>query len=267
MTDERRLIERFTRDPEKGYEGLLEQYSSVMLRMIRRLMRDADEVMEVYTMVCERLRANDYQVLRQFRPGCDVLPWLSVLVANACRDRMRQTRAFSAPKKVLDRLEAWERLVFKYYYQDNYTPEEIAHLLSARDGKRYETHEVLTAIEKINDLLTVSKRWHLLAALQMNTRPVSLETLSEHGFLPVDEESEEAFDRAFEERALIGRLNEAIRKLEPEDQLLLLLWYEHGMEAKQVARVMQYQNPAYVYTRLRTVVNQLRRAMEREAEA
>ena len=61
MTDSE-LIARFKRDPETAYRQLLERYSPVILRMIRRFMYDDDEVMEVYTSVCERLRAKDFRL-------------------------------------------------------------------------------------------------------------------------------------------------------------------------------------------------------------
>ena len=52
------LIEQFQTDPEEAYLELLERYTPVLLRMIRTFMKDVDEMMEVYTGICERLCAN-----------------------------------------------------------------------------------------------------------------------------------------------------------------------------------------------------------------
>lgn len=254
------IIERFEKDPEGAYAELLELYSPMLLRMIRRFMKDPDDVMEVYTSIAERLRSNNFQALRRFRINNELAPWLSVVVANACRDRFRKQRMVSAPQSVISQLDDKEKLVFKYYYQDNLPFGDISELISGKHGIPCNRMDVQSAVERINDLLTVNKRWHLLTALNMNRSFLSIEDLREAGFQPASEAYGNA-EAGLGERELIGQLNAAIAKLDEEDQLLVLLRYEHGMRAQQIARVMRYDNHKYVYTRLRTIVNRLRREM------
>ncbi len=260
MSRDAAIIERFKQDPEGAYAELLELYSPILLRMIRRFMKDPDDVMEVYTSIAERLRANNFQALRRFRINSELAPWLSVVVANACRDRFRKQRMVSAPQSVISQLDEKEKLVFKYYYQDNLPYEDICELISGKHGIACTRLDVKHAIEKINDLLTVNKRWHLLTALNMNRTFLSIEDLREAGFQP-SSDSYGSLDAGLGDREQISRLNAAIAKLDDEDQLLVLLRFEHGMRAQQIARVMRYENHKYVYTRLRTIVNRLRREM------
>ncbi|WP_457651313.1 sigma factor [Rhodocaloribacter sp.] len=260
MSRDAAIIERFKQDPEGAYAELLEHYSPILLRMIRRFMKDPDDVMEVYTSIAERLRANNFQALRRFRINSELTPWLSVVVANACRDRFRKQRMVSAPQSVISQLDEKEKLVFKYYYQDNLPYEDIAELISGKHDIPCTRLDVKHAIEKINDLLTVNKRWHLLTALNMNRTFLSIEDLREAGFQP-SSDSYGSLEAGLGEREQINQLNAAIAKLDDEDQLLVLLRYEHGMRAQQIARVMRYENHKYVYTRLRTIVNRLRREM------
>ncbi len=257
------LVERFKEDPEAAYRELLEQYTPALLRMIRCFMRDPDEVMEVYTGICERLCAHDYQALRRFRSDGELTPWLSVVVANACRDRFRKKKASSVPRSVLTQLDERERLVFKYHYQEHLPHEDIAEIISRRHRIPYTALEVVRAIAKINDLLSTRKRWLLLSALSANRPTLSIDELGESGFEPSVEDDAAAFEEALQNRALVDRLAEALGQLDPEDQLLVMLRYEHDHSAPQIARLMHYDNHKYVYTRLRTVVNRLRRYMER----
>ncbi len=261
MSSDAALIERFKEDPEGAYAELLERFTPVILRMIRRFMSDPDEVMEVYTAICERLMANNFLALRRFRINSELAPWLSVVVANACRDRFRKRRMVSAPQSVISKLNERERLIFKYYYQDNLPHEDIAELVSSKHGHPSTPLDVVRAIEKINDLLTVNKRWHLLTALNINRSFLSIEDLREMGFQPSSGEGYDHLDRALSNRDQVSQLNEALEQLDQEDQLLVLLRYEHGMKAQQIAQVMRYENHKYVYTRLRTIVNRLRRQM------
>jgi DNA-directed RNA polymerase specialized sigma24 family protein len=255
------LIEKFQDDPEGAYALLLERYTPVMLGMIRRFMHDPDEVMEVYTAICERLRAYDYQALRRFRMNSEITPWLSVVVANACRDRFRKRRMQSVPQSVLSRLDTRERLVFKYYYQSNLSHQEIAETVTAKHSIACSVVEVVKALEKIEGCLSTNKRWHLLSALRANRAVLSLDDLGEDGYWPEPEDAESNAEEALQQHESLQHLNQVLDSLQPEDHLLVLLRFEQGMRAHQIAQVMQYDNYKYVYTRLRTIVSRLRRQL------
>lgn len=256
------LIDLFHNDPEAGFQSLLEKHSDAILRMIRRFLQDQDEVMEVYTYICERLRANDFSALRRFRDTSGVLPWLSVVAANACRDRFRKRRATSSPKSVIKKLDEREQLVFKYYYQDHRKHEEIAELIDTQHGIPCTRLDVVRAIGRIDDLLTTGRRWFLLAALHANKPSYSIEALREEtGYQPTAVTDVDSFEEEHQRKELIGRLHQALEHLEPSDQLLVQLRFEHGMTAPQIARIMKYDNHRRVYTRLRTVFNQLRKLL------
>jgi DNA-directed RNA polymerase specialized sigma subunit len=167
----------------------------------------------------------------------------------------------SVPRSVISRLNERERLIFKYYYQDRVLQSEIPETVEGRNGISCSAIDVARAIERIDKMLSVNKRWHLLAALRANRPALSLDDSDEDGTPLIenlisddDAPSEWSSDR-------VARLNRAIELLDPEDQLLVQLRFEHEMRAHQIARVMQFENHRYVYTRLRTIVNQLRREL------
>lgn len=256
------LVQRFRTDPEAAFQELLDKFTPVLLRMIRNFMKDPDEVMEVYTNLCERLVAHDYQALRRFHSDGELTPWLSVVVANACRDRFRKRKASSVPQSVLDQLDEREQLMFKYYYQDRLPHEDIAELVSRRHGMECTPLHVVDAVAKINALLSTRKRWLLLSALNANRPTLSIDELGEAGFEPSgDLRAADRFDETAQQKARVQQLNDALNQLEPEDRLLVLLRFEHDRSAPQIAKLMHYENHKYVYTRLRTVVKQLRRLM------
>ena len=263
MTDTA-LIKQFKADPVTGYSTLLDKYTPIILRMIRRFLSDPDEVMETYTSICERLQHNDYQALRRFRINSELTPWLSVVVANACRDRFRKNRMVSVPNSVISKLNESEKLIFRYYYQDQVPQSEIPELVSGKTGKECTQQMVHMAIGRIDEMLSVNKRWHLLAALRANRPTLSLDDFSEMGIAPAGSHPPpDQIGTAEGDR--VGVLNKAIEDLDPEDQLLVLLRFEHGMRAQQIARVMHFDNHKYVYTRLRTIINRLRRDMLAES--
>lgn len=258
------LIGHFNKAPEEAYAELLKRFSPVIIRMIRRFMVDQDEVMEVYTSIVERLRAKRFKALREFRISREITPWLSVVVANACRDRFRKNRYVSMPQSVLEQLNEFELLVFKYYYQDQMIPSDIVEMASAKHRTRYTSLQVAQALDRINELLSVNKRWHLLMALHQNKAMLSIEDLRNIGFEAAStSRTGQRLEPSIEKQQLAA-IDATIKKLDPEDQLLLLLRFEHGMKASEIAEAMSFENHKYVYTRLRTIVNKLKRMIADE---
>jgi DNA-directed RNA polymerase specialized sigma subunit len=154
-----------------------------------------------------------------------------------------------------------ERLVFKYYYQDRVPQSEIPETVEGRNGIPCTSLDVASAIERIDKMLSVNKRWHLIAALRANRPTLSLDDSDESGSPLVEQllSGEDELDTFDSERA--ARLSQALELLDPEDQLLIQLRFEHEMRAHQIAKVMQFENHRYVYTRLRTIINRLRREL------
>jgi DNA-directed RNA polymerase specialized sigma24 family protein len=256
------LIAHFQKNPEEAYAELLKRFSPVIIRMIRRFMYDQDEVMEVYTSVCERLRAKNFKALRRFRINKEITPWLSVVVANACRDRFRKKRFTSVPQSVISKLDAREKLVFKYYYQEQYQQDHIVEIIKGKHSTECTALDVAHALDKIESLLSINKRWHLIMALNQNKAMLSLEDLQEFGFEAASTDT--ATPKADPAKNNAERLVDALDTLEPEDRLLVLLRFEQGMKASEIADVLAFENHKYVYTRLRTIVNRLRRVMNEQ---
>ncbi len=259
--EEIRLAQQFTTDPAGGYRALLDRYSPAMLRMVRRFFRDQDEVMEVYTSVCERLQAQDYAALKRFTAGSAVMPWLSVVVANAARDRMRRTRPPSIPDGLRGKLSALEQVAYRYHYRQRMTEEEIAEAASYRLGTPVTPRDVQLALERIRALLGETRRWRLLDLIALRSRAVSLDTLIEMGLESGDWVGE-APPLPIERKEELRLLAEAVEAMEPEDQLLLQLRFEQDLSAPQIAEIMGYPKYSYVYTRLRTVLERMRKLLD-----
>ena len=151
-----------------------------------------------------------------------------------------------------------EKLVFRYYYQERLPHDEIVNTLAGKHDMPTTGLDVAYALDKIDSLLSINKRWHLLMALNQNRAMLSIEDLEAVGF----EARAHSSDLTDAERERFQRLSSAIDQLDPEDRLLVLLRFEQGMKASEIAQAMAIENHKYVYTRLRTIVNRLRRLMQ-----
>lgn len=258
---ESHLAERFATHPALAYGELLERFTPVILRMVRRFFRDQDDVMDVYTVVCERLRAGDYLALRRFRPGSEIMPWLSVVVANACRDRLRRTHAGAIPRTLAAHLTPREQLVYRYSFGHRVPPEDLALMVAGQHGEPCTPLDVLAALDRINTLLGTARRWRLLRGLDARRTPESLDALIERG-LDRATDAGEGIDEALASEERVNALGRALSALSAEDQLLVQLRFEQEMTAVEIARVMGYDAFKHVYTRLRTVLTWLRKELD-----
>lgn len=254
------LVERFLTQPALAYCELLERYTAVILRMIRRSFRDQDEVMEVYTAVCERLRAGDYLALRRFRVGVPIMPWLSVVVANACRDRLRRKHVGAVPRSLAAHLDAREQLIYKYHFGHRVPPEDVAEMV-ARQGMPCSPLDVVATVDRIQSLLGTAQRYRLLRGIAAKRTAESLDVLIDQGLERASDPAE-GLDAALSERERVDLLGEALQALTAEDQLLIQLRFEQEMSAPEIAQVLDYADYKVVYTRLRTILNRLRRVLE-----
>ena len=104
---------------QRAWDAFLEVYGDLILRAARSVNRDHDAVMDAYTHVLERLRADDFARLRKFSGGdADNLSrWLVVVSRRMCMDlhrrRYGRTREHTpererlARKRLVD--ELWEK--------------------------------------------------------------------------------------------------------------------------------------------------------------
>lgn len=81
-------------DTQGAWNLFAERYRRLMLATIRRLVTDHDDVMDVFSTVCESLSANDSARLRSYTQHsghrASVATWLVVVVRNRTIDWLRQ---------------------------------------------------------------------------------------------------------------------------------------------------------------------------------
>lgn len=227
-------------NPAQGWRAFIDQYTPLMLgRLERAGVRDHDEKMEVYTLVCERLAANGCARLLARRADEGALAaWLAVVVKHAVvdwvRSRAGRRRIFAALKALSER----DQQVFELYYWEQRRVSEIAGALSTRTGQAMSVADVMEALGRVNAVLTARHRSELVAAA-FRARPI--EALEDadggpHADVPDESASPEA---ALIEREQRARLEVALARLPSEDAAVLRLHIENGLSLAQVRHALR----------------------------
>lgn len=197
--------------------------------------------------VKERLVEDDYRILRKFQGRSLLTTYLATVIANLARDYRIRNEGRWRPSAVAKRLgPVGVRL------------DTLVH----RDGLPH-AEAVRRVRSELPEAPPASDLHRMIAELPQRLRPrhVGDEALAAvEGPFAADRSSEES-DRAAHATRVMGALEDAIRGLPREDQVILRLRFEQGMTTADVARTLGLdQKP--LYRRVEGLLEDLRQAFE-----
>jgi DNA-directed RNA polymerase specialized sigma24 family protein len=257
-----RLIE----DTHHGWRTFVDQHTATLLALIERAgIRDRDEAMEIYTLACERLAANECARLRRWDPAKGTLrAWLAVVVRRVIvdwvRSRRGRRRVFGAVKK----LDEFHQRVFELYFWDERSPAEMAEELSVERRSPVSLGQVLSAIDAIDAVLSERHRSELVSLAARSRHAVSLDAALEDGAAdPLDEHND--VEGAVHRDQLESAFTRALAALPAEDAAIIRLHYVEGLSLRDVGRALHLTSLSM--ERVRSIVERLRVTLAPFAES
>jgi DNA-directed RNA polymerase specialized sigma24 family protein len=254
--DDYRLHAILKSNPDQGWRAFIEAHTPTLLAFIERAgVRDRDEAMDLYVLVCQRLAENNYARLRRHNPAQGALAaWLAVVVRNTAVDWVRtragRRRLFASIKQLGER----DQRVFELYYWDEQTPVAIAEALTMRQGAAVSVGDVLDALQRIDAALTPRHRRELLA-LAARTQPPSSITQEDGQDLEVASADPDPQDR-LERGEAQAAFDTALRALPSEEAAIVRLRFIQGLSTRDVQRALHI--PKLTDERIRQIVEKLK---------
>ena len=259
--DLRRLL---AEDADAAWRAFIDRHTPTILAVLERAgLRDRDEAMAVYTLVCERLAGEDCARLRRWNPAKGSLGgWLAVVARRVMvdwvRSRAGRPRVFGA----VARLGALERRVFELFYWEERSASEISELLTVERSAPVSLLDTLEALDAVNEALEARHYAELMSMAARARTPVSLDAEIEAGGLdPPDMRMtiESAIERGERDRALEG----ALAALAPEEAAIVRLHYVEGLSLAEVRRALNLTELGR--PRVSAIVRRLRDQLEPRA--
>jgi DNA-directed RNA polymerase specialized sigma24 family protein len=244
-------------DSDRGWRAFVDDQTPALVALIERAgLRDEDEAMEVYTLVCERLAEDDCARLRRWDPARGRLSsWLAVVVRRVLvdwvRSRAGRRRLFGA----IQALTPMEQQVFQLYYWNERAPREIAEELSTTSGRTVTLVDVLRALDAVHDVLDARHYSELVSLTGRSRPPVSLDAEIDEGRLDLPDPASAA-DADIEGRERDLAIEHALASLPAEDAAIVRLHYVQGLSLDAVRRALHIQQLSR--DRLKTIVDALR---------
>lgn len=235
-------MESWLAELERGHSDLawdrfLERYRRLIFAAIRHYAHDHDDVMDVFTHVCEALREDDLRRLRAYAAGSEhrarFTTWLVVVVRHLTVDWLRERHGRTRPSAASNRLTSLQRQIYQYVFLEGHSAGEAYELVRSRGetGLRYGAFlKELAAVHRVLG----------------DERPRSAPSAHDgHPFEATTEPSDPALDA--EARRI---LSDALAALPAEDRAAVQLYVVEDLPAAEVARVLGLPNAKAVYNRV-----------------
>jgi DNA-directed RNA polymerase specialized sigma24 family protein len=250
----------FARDPDRAWRVFVDAHTPFLVALIHRAgLRDHDEAMEVYTLVCERLSADDCARLRDRDAAKGALrPWLTVVVRHAIVDWVRHRAGRRRLFGSIQALDEFHREVFQLYFWEERPPSEITEELAVRLRRAVSLAEVLSALGRIHDTLSDRQRSELVSAAMRSRPSLSLDDDPDAGGTDVIDDRPTP-DRELAAQEAARAFDDALGALPDEDAAIIRLRYVHALSLKEVQRALHL--PALTEARVKAILDTLRRRL------
>lgn len=246
------LRELIRKEPDSGWRAFIDQYTPLMVGLIRRAgLDDRDEMMEVYVLICERLSARGFERLKsQDSARGSFGGWLAVLTRNAAVDWIRSRKGRRRVFHVIQNLAPFDQRVFELHYWDGRTPSEIAEL------ERSDLAAVFEALERVQARLSDRHRAELLALALRSRPPLTLEEADAAERVADSRMDPETAARLAQVNA---RFETALGRLPAEDAAIVRLKYVEGLTNADIERAIGASG--VTASRLQDILARLRSAL------
>jgi len=251
-----------SRNPEEAWGLFLNEYSAMILQVVRHVERDSDFVPDCFQFVCEGLSANSFRRLRKFRATGPAVfsTWLRAVVRNLCLDWRRKQFGRHRLFKSISQLSGFDQEVFRHLYERRAPVEDTMESLRAifPNTTRVQLSESSLRIERV---LTPKQRQMLDARFSQQASQTSsgldeiARTVDLRDPAPSPEDQAVFTQRATALRRALGQLAE-------HERLLVRLRFEQDLTLDQIARLLELGNAQRVERQIKAVLMRLREKLE-----
>lgn len=225
-------------DMAAAWDQFVSRYRRLVFAVIRHYVQDYDDVMDVFTRVCEALREDDLRRLRAYHMQSEhtarFSTWLVVVVRNLTIDWIRKREGRRRLPAVAERLPPRQRSIFEHVFLDGCSHVEAFETIRAREANDMTFKEFLRELNSMYRTVREGRRGTLLREL--------------HPMRPLEAPPDAASAVEATERQKF--LEQALASLGHQDRVAVELYVVEELSAGDVARIVGLPNAKAVYNRV-----------------
>jgi RNA polymerase sigma factor (sigma-70 family) len=235
-----------------AWDLFIEQYRRLIFATIKHVAHDHDDILDVFTRVCEALRDDDLARLRRYTESdgerARFSTWLVTVVRNQAID-WRRHRDGRPRASVPSSLSPIQKQIFELLTSGR-SHVEAYELILSRNKSHISFGAFLKELNNTYHAAGATQRIVAQEQVATITLPLDEITVSPEDPLPMAEAGE--------------RIASALEELAPEDRLAVQLFVVDQMSAADVARTMGWRNAKVVYNRVYRALGTLRATLEKQ---
>lgn len=255
-------------DPDRAWAVFLQDHVDTVYRAVGRACSDDETARDVAAEVLTRLHQGWPGAIERYEgqgrgQRCRFDTWLAVVVRNLAIDVLRAWHGRRMLPRAVARRPGWQKSLFRLVYWEGRTVAEAYEILTTGGEFSGTLAEVADTLHDLHATLPASSRLPL-------PRVVSLESPREPGDLEgtVSMEIPDQEAAAPHERQLAAdahlRLARVMSELDPNERLLLRMYFIEGVGAAELVRVIGVRNRSQVYTKVHGLLDRIRKALQAE---
>lgn len=239
--------------PEEAWDLVLTRYRRLIFATIRRYAQDYDDVMDVFTRVCEALREDDLRRLRgwasESRHTAQFSTWLVTVVRHLTIDWFRARNGRQRLSALGAELPPMRRQIFELVFLQRRSHAEAFELLRATATPDLTFRDFLTELRATYRAVTQNRRGRILREFGP---PVPTAD---------DPDPPESPSMLAGRQRILERL---LQSLDPVDRVAVQMYVVDELAAAEIARVLGLPNAKAVYNRVYRALAALRAHLESE---
>jgi DNA-directed RNA polymerase specialized sigma24 family protein len=265
------LVRSILDGDEAAWERFVTRYAGLIHAMARRYLRsrDGDDAHTVFVEVLVALRRTK---LRTYEGRAALSTWLTLVTRTEVMNHLRRNFGRSIRSRAMKRLEPQEQMLFRCYYIEGRTADDIVAALSTPED-RWTLERFRAALQHIERRL--GDHWLRRLAYDLHAQSIGASSgrLLEYLDHVRDENQQRsgAFSPEYhmmerEAKRTVERLRDMVASLDPAERRMLEMRFERGWSASRIAEELGMDRPRGVYTVIERIVRGLRRAFGGDEE-
>lgn len=240
---------------EEAFAQFLEIFSPSIMQIARQYAYDPARLNDCYLFISEKLAANDFHRLVNYKPegSASFRSWFGVVVANLCIDWRRHRSGRPRLFKSIKELSHLDQKVFKHRFQQRLSMHTCLEILRAHFPDLNQL-QLAGSVARISTTLSPAQMQFLYA---QHAKTVSLDQQQSRAgaFEPADSGPGPEKVTVLSQDKL--RLEKALATLTPHQRLLIKLRYQQELSLKEIARLTRLGDPFRARRQIQAALDQL----------
>ncbi len=263
-------LDLYRRSPDEGWDFFLDKHSRLIMAIARKMAKDHDQIMELYTYSLEQLKKNRCQKITAYyhkKRQYNFESWIAIVTKNCCLDWIRKSMGRKRLLKCIENLTLEEQWLFRYLYWYGYSKDYSYELLRMNHGYNGTLEDFGTLVHNLQKIVEQStghviRQWSEILISSPDSE--WLDHLIQKDRIPSANAPEmETADSEQSKSDCQKIVEQVLQNLSDTEQLMIRLRFFNGFTLEKMARILNEKNLWKVQRQLKKLLVKIKKQLEK----